>query len=70
MSVASVNDKHMMAACSSLASLSLAMGRTMAAQYPFITASLQCMHKPNCHNNTNGPTFSAKSMACLPCILQ
>lgn len=66
MSFTSVDDKHMMAACSSLASLSLATGRTKPAQYPCITASLQCTHKHNYHNNTNGPSFSAKSMACLP----
>ena len=64
--VTSVNDKHMMAACSSLTSLSQAIGRTMPAQYPCITASLQYAHKHNCHNYTNGPSFSAKSMACLP----
>lgn len=35
-------------------------------QYPCITASLQCAQKHNYHNNTNGPHFSAKSVACLP----
>lgn len=56
---------NVMAACSTLLSFYVAKGRTVPAQYSCIMTTLQCTHKPNYHNNVNGPSSSAKSMVCM-----